>query len=79
MIYLKTQICYLFTGLIVSPTAQNTAVKIQVKNEYLIRSFKDGRYYTVPKKETQEFTRDIANRVENASLKTGKSNFPPSL
>jgi len=31
-----------FPGLVVEPTAQD-AVKINVKDEYLVRSFKDGR------------------------------------
>ena len=31
-----------FPGLIVAPTAQD-AVPIRVKDEYLVRSFKDGR------------------------------------
>ncbi|CAH4031918.1 unnamed protein product [Pieris brassicae] len=39
-----------FPALVVAPTAQ-----IKVKEDYLVRSFKDGRYYTVPKKEAREF------------------------
>lgn len=31
-----------FPGLVVAPTAQDT-VKINVKEDYLVRSFKDGR------------------------------------
>ncbi|XP_066148737.1 AT-rich interactive domain-containing protein 4B-like isoform X1 [Euwallacea fornicatus] len=46
-----------FPGLIVIPSAQPT-VKINTKNEFLIRSFRDDRYYTVPKKEVSEFKRD---------------------
>ncbi|XP_059485195.1 AT-rich interactive domain-containing protein 4A isoform X2 [Neocloeon triangulifer] len=57
-----------FPGLVVEPTAQDT-VKINVKDEYLVRSFKDGRYYTVPKKEAFEFTREIGAKVDNNSLK----------
>lgn len=48
-----------FPALVVAPTATDT-VKIRVKDEYLVRSFKDGRYYTVPKKEATEFTREQA-------------------
>ncbi|XP_023030955.1 platelet binding protein GspB [Drosophila willistoni] len=48
-----------FPALVVAPTAQAT-VRIRVKDEYLVRSFKDGRYYTVPKKEATEFTREVA-------------------
>lgn len=46
-----------FPALVVAPTAQ-AAVRIRVKDEYLVRSFKDGRYYTVPKKEATEFSRE---------------------
>lgn len=58
-----------FPGLVVAPTAQDT-VKIHVREEYLVRSFKDGRYYTVPKKETTEFTREVGAKVDNHSVKT---------
>ncbi|XP_065343316.1 AT-rich interactive domain-containing protein 4B isoform X1 [Cloeon dipterum] len=57
-----------FPGLVVEPTAQDT-VKINVKDEYLVRSFKDGRYYTVPKKEASVYTKAIGEKVENHSLK----------
>ncbi|GJQ66478.1 hypothetical protein Trydic_g4472 [Trypoxylus dichotomus] len=56
-----------FPGVIVMPTAQPT-VKIIVKEEYLVRSFKDGRYYTVPKKDASEFTREMGARVESHHL-----------
>ncbi|XP_058066120.1 mucin-2 [Anopheles bellator] len=56
-----------FPGLVVAPTAQDT-VRIRVKDEYLVRSFKDGRYYTVPKKEASEFTRDSVNKSEAAAV-----------
>jgi len=39
-------------------------VRIRVKDEYLVRSFKDGRYYTVPKKEATEFTREVASKQD---------------
>lgn len=57
-----------FPGLVVAPTAQDT-VRIHVRDDYLVRSFKDARYYTVPKKEATEFTKDLVNKVENSSLK----------
>ncbi|XP_030762645.1 AT-rich interactive domain-containing protein 4A-like isoform X2 [Sitophilus oryzae] len=56
-----------FPGLIVIPSAQPT-VKINVKDEFLIRSFRDDRYYTVPKKEVNEFSREQAERAESAGL-----------
>ncbi|XP_050531327.1 AT-rich interactive domain-containing protein 4B-like isoform X2 [Daktulosphaira vitifoliae] len=58
-----------FPGLVVAPTAQS-AVKTNVLEDYLVRSFKDGKYYTVPKKEITEFTKEIAAKVENPTLKT---------
>lgn len=58
-----------FPGLVVHPAAQEV-VRIRVKDEYLVRSFKDGRYFTVPKKEASEFTREIGSKVDNNSLKT---------
>lgn len=56
-----------FPGLVVAPTAQDQ-VRIRVKDEYLVRSFKDGRYYTVPKKEATDFTRDSTNKSEAAAV-----------
>ncbi|KAF7277893.1 hypothetical protein GWI33_009146 [Rhynchophorus ferrugineus] len=56
-----------FPGLIVIPSAQPT-VKINVKDEFLIRSFRDDRYYTVPKKEVNEFNREQAEKVDSAGL-----------
>lgn len=57
-----------FPGLVVAPTAQDT-VRIRVRDDYLVRSFKDARYYTVPKKEATEFTKELVNKVENSALK----------
>lgn len=57
-----------FPGLIVAPNAQDS-VKIDVEDEYLVRSFKDGRYYTVPKTETTGFTRETGIKVDNPTLK----------
>lgn len=56
-----------FPGLVVCPTAQDT-VRIRVKDDYLVRSFKDGRYYTVPKKEATEFTREMGMKQDNAAV-----------
>ncbi|XP_008196325.2 AT-rich interactive domain-containing protein 4B isoform X1 [Tribolium castaneum] len=56
-----------FPGLVVIPSAQPT-VRINVKDEYLVRSFKDGRYYTVPKKEVSEFNREMGEKVESSVL-----------
>ncbi|CAG0888917.1 unnamed protein product [Cyprideis torosa] len=56
-----------FPGLVVAPTAQD-AVRIRVSKEYLIRSFQDGRYYTVPKRDTHPFTPEVASKVDKASV-----------
>ncbi|XP_054728443.1 AT-rich interactive domain-containing protein 4A isoform X1 [Anastrepha obliqua] len=56
-----------FPGLVLAPTAQAN-VRIRVKDEYLVRSFKDGRYYTVPKKEATEFTREVAVKQDGQAV-----------
>ncbi|KAL1501119.1 hypothetical protein ABEB36_006504 [Hypothenemus hampei] len=56
-----------FPGLIVIPSAQPT-VKINIKDEFLIRSFRDDRYYTVPKKEVSEFNKDLNEKIESTGL-----------
>lgn len=56
-----------FPALVVAPTAQDT-VRICIKDEYLVRSFKDGRYYTVPKTEATEFTREQAAKQDTAAV-----------
>ncbi len=59
-----------FPALIVAPSASDT-VKIDTKEEFLIRSFKDGRYYTVSKKDTTRFHRDVTKKTENSHTKDG--------
>jgi len=56
-----------FPGLVVSPHAQDQ-VKINTKEDFLIRSFKDHRYYTVPKKECKKFHKDLGKGVTEAAL-----------
>lgn len=56
-----------FPALVVAPTAQDT-VRICIKDEYLVRSFKDSRYYTVPKTEATEFTRELALKQDTAAV-----------
>ncbi|KAE9524346.1 hypothetical protein AGLY_015385 [Aphis glycines] len=58
-----------FPGLIVARTSQSS-IRFPSPDHYLVRSFKDGKYYTVPKKEITEFTKEIGARVENPTLKT---------
>jgi len=56
-----------FPGLVVSPHAQDQ-VKINTKEDFLIRSFKDHRYYTVPKKECKKFHKDLGKGVTETAL-----------
>ena len=60
-----------FPALIVAPSASDT-VKIDTKEEFLIRSFKDGRYYTVSKKDTNRFHKESAKRSDKDHLRDGK-------
>jgi len=39
---------------------------------YLRRSFKDGRYYTVSKKDTNRFHKEAAKRSDKEHLRDGK-------
>ncbi|KAF8787225.1 AT-rich interactive domain-containing protein like [Argiope bruennichi] len=45
-----------------------STIKIS-KDEHLIRSFKDGKYYQVPKRDIREFIKDAVQKVENNSLR----------
>ncbi|CAG2120448.1 unnamed protein product, partial [Medioppia subpectinata] len=47
-----------FPALIVAPTAQQPTAKV-ARDEHLVRSFRDGRFYKVPKRETREFAREL--------------------
>ncbi|XP_067119797.1 AT-rich interactive domain-containing protein 4A-like isoform X2 [Centruroides vittatus] len=55
--------------LVVSPSSQEN-MKISQKEDYLIRSFKDGKFYQVPKKDVKEFTKDTGSKSESSNLKT---------
>ncbi|CAH1717634.1 unnamed protein product [Chironomus riparius] len=60
-----------FPALVVAPKAQEN-VKIHIKTQYLVRSFKDGRYYTVPKKEVTEFTNDTAQKSDHVAVSAAR-------
>ncbi len=49
-----------FPALIVAPTAQEATTKIG-KDEHLVRSFRDGRFYQVNKKDAREFTKEMVH------------------
>ena len=55
-----------FPGLIVSPHSQDQ-VKINTKEDFLVRSFKDHRYYTVPKTECKKFHKEMSRGVTDQS------------
>ena len=75
-----------FPALIVAPSASGQ-VKIDTKDDYLIRSFKDGRYYTVSKKDTTKFHKESAKKkdghdnvkdaVEKATTYLDRDELPP--
>ena len=58
-----------FPGLVVSPHAQDQR-KINTKEDFLIRSFRDQRYFTVPRKECKKFHKDSGKKVTEQSLLT---------
>ena len=58
-----------FPGLIVSPHAQDQR-KINTKEDFLIRSFRDHRYFTVPRKECKKYHKDSGKKVTETSLLT---------
>ena len=62
-----------FLALIVAPSAVDSS-KIRTKKEFLIRSFKDGRFYTVSKKDTQRFRHNESpmKKNDNPALKEGE-------
>lgn len=60
-----------FPALIVAPSASDT-VKIDTKEEFLIRSFKDGRYYTVSKKDTNRFHKESAKKSDKELVREGE-------
>ncbi|XP_044744470.1 AT-rich interactive domain-containing protein 4A-like isoform X3 [Coccinella septempunctata] len=49
-------------GLIMMP--KNTKI-LNTKEEFLIRSFKDDRFYNVPKKDVIEFSKEVGEKLEN--------------
>ncbi|KAG8198175.1 hypothetical protein JTE90_006923 [Oedothorax gibbosus] len=57
-----------YPGLIYPHPAQSS-IKL-AKEEHLVRSFKDGKYYQVPKKDIREFSKESIQKVENNALKT---------
>lgn len=80
-----------FPGLIVLPSAQENC-KVDMKENYLVKSFVNGRFYPLPRKDAKEFTKELGGQILNdsnssTSLKSGiekalnyldKHELPPS-
>jgi len=61
-----------FPALVVAPTACD--IPTDTKEDFLIRSFKDGRYYTVAKKETNKFDKDNTSKfTKDGNIRDGES------
>lgn len=60
-----------FPALVVAPTACD--IPTDTKEDFLIRSFKDGRYYTVAKKDTNKFDKDNTSKfTKDSNIRDGK-------
>ena len=64
-----------FPGLIVLPSAQENS-KVDTKENYLVKSFVNGRFYPLPRKDCKEFTKELGSQILNdsnssTSLKSG--------
>ena len=61
-----------FPALVVAPTACD--IPTDTKEDFLIRSFKDGRYYTVAKKDTNKFDKDNTSKyTKDSNIRDGKN------
>ncbi|GAB6031800.1 hypothetical protein CHUAL_010202 [Chamberlinius hualienensis] len=58
-----------FPALIISSKCQDT-YRVKKQEEFLVRSFRDGKYHIVSKKDAKDFVREQANKVEHNTLKT---------
>jgi hypothetical protein len=56
-----------FPALIVHPSAQDNNSKIDIKEDHLVKSFINGRFYQLPRKDAKEFTKEIATQTLNDS------------
>ncbi|CAH1792792.1 unnamed protein product [Owenia fusiformis] len=53
--------------LVVLPSASD--IELKTKEHLLVRSFKDNKYQAVPRKDTKEFTKEVAMKNDDKSLK----------
>ncbi|CAN7995256.1 unnamed protein product, partial [Ixodes hexagonus] len=56
--------------LVVSPSATGGAGGQLGRDELLVRSFRDGKFFQVAKRELREFSRDASTRVESNALRS---------
>lgn len=71
-----------FPGLVVSPNAQADNNKpFDPSQEHLVKSFSNGRFYQLKRKDVKEFTREIANQIlnDNCSSTSLKSAIEKAL
>lgn len=61
-----------FPALIVAPTCQENQ-KINPKDEYLVKSFKDGRFYQVAKKDARALTKEMVDNLTTGASTTLRS------
>lgn len=55
-----------FPGLIVLPSAQENS-KVDIKENYLVKSFVNGRFYPLARKDAKEFTKELGGQILNDS------------
>lgn len=71
-----------FPALIVHPSAQdNSQSKIDLKEDHLVKSFINGRFYQLPRKDAKEFTKEIATQTlhDSSASSTLKSSVEKAL
>ena len=58
-----------FPGLVVSPYAVSQEQgKIKTKEDFLVRSFKDNKFHTVPRTECKKFHKDMGRGVSDSAM-----------
>ena len=58
-----------FPGLVVSPYAVSQEQgKIKTKEDFLVRSFKDNKFHTVPRTECKKFHKDLGRGVSDSAM-----------
>ncbi|XP_014673418.1 PREDICTED: AT-rich interactive domain-containing protein 4B-like [Priapulus caudatus] len=58
-----------FPALVVSPAVTAEGANLDMKTQWIVRSFKDGKYHTVEKKKTKEFSKDFLKKDDSSGMK----------